>query len=556
MGQPKGGRSAALSVSAKSLAFLLLLTLALLLPFLGKPLHIDDPMYVWTAQRIVEHPTDFYGMNVNWCYNREPMARANENPPLVSYWLAAAGGLFGWSEPVLHAAMLVPALLAVAGVFLLAQRLGAPPLLAGLALLAMPGFLVSSTTLMADVLATAFWTWAVLAWVRGLEQERTGWLAAGALLTGLCVLTKYMGLALLPLLFAYTVARRRRLDARILLLTVPLGFALLYRARMLARYGVDPFAGSGSFALEARESEKTRALELPWLGLAYLGGACLPALLLSGWIFRRRGWVLCAAFLLAVGAGLLLLGSFSGVPLRSAEGTEGSLVLHLAAFMTCGAVVLVLVCRYAFRERSPEALLLALWIGGIFLFASFFNWTTNIRSLLPATPAVALVLASELGLRADARRQWIPLSLLGLGMLAGLFVAQGDLAYARSAREAATAVVQAHGRSGRRLWFAGSWGFQYYMELAGASKISWDHLEVKARDPLVLPSSNCCVIGFPEEMTHHTFDQRFPVHAMASTTTGGAGFYSHRLGVAPYVFRIPPDEIYSVYELLLTVEYQ
>src|SRR5215472_18765897 len=190
-------RASAPSAGAKELACLSLLTVALLLPFLGKPLHVDDPMYVWTAKHIVEHPVDFYGLSVNWRGTMDSMAVVNKNPPGVSYWLALVGALFGWSEPALHAGMLVPAVLAVVGVWLLARSLGAPPALASLSLLAMPGFLVSRTTLMADVLATALWTWAVLAWVRGLQEERTGWLAAGALLAGLCFLTKYLGLALI-----------------------------------------------------------------------------------------------------------------------------------------------------------------------------------------------------------------------------------------------------------------------------------------------------------------------------------------------------------------------
>jgi 4-amino-4-deoxy-L-arabinose transferase-like glycosyltransferase len=513
-------------------------------------------MYVWTAKRIVEHPADFYGMDVNWCYNTEAMARVNENPPLVSYWLAGVGALFGWSEPVLHAAMLVPALLAIAGVMLLAPRFEASPLLAGLALLAMPGFLVSSTTLMIDVSVTALWTWAVLAWMRGLQEQRTGWLVAGALLSGLCLLTKYVGIALLPLLFAYALLKRRRLDRRMLLLGVPLGFAFLYRARMLTRYGVDPFTGIGSYALNHRETSKARALELPWLGLVFLGGACLPALPLAGWIFRRWGFALCAAFLLAAGAGLFFERSFSGHALRTAEGTYVNLLLHLSAFMTCGAIVLALVARHVFRERSAEAILIALWVVGILIFGSFLNWSTNIRALLPAAPAVAIVLASELVSKGRASRQWIPVALLGLCTVAGLIVAQGDLAYARSAREAALTVVREHGRSGRRLWFEGSWGFQYYMQLEGASKIDWDHIEILAGDPIVRPTaSNACrTMEIRPYMDHPYGDHTFPVHALASTVTGGAGFYSHLLGAAPYVFGIPRDEVYLVYSLPVTIE--
>ncbi|HME72720.1 MAG TPA: hypothetical protein VKM54_23060, partial [Myxococcota bacterium] len=148
-------RATAPSAGAKELGCLLLLTLALLLPFIRKPLHVDDPMYVWTAKHIVEHPVDFYGLDANWRGIVEPMAVFNHNPPGVSYWLALVGALLGWSEPALHTGMLVPAVLAIVGVFLLARSLGAPPGLASLSLLAMPGFLVSATTLMADVLATA-----------------------------------------------------------------------------------------------------------------------------------------------------------------------------------------------------------------------------------------------------------------------------------------------------------------------------------------------------------------------------------------------------------------
>jgi hypothetical protein len=50
-------------------------------------------------------------------------------------------------------------------------------------------------------------------------------------------------------------------------------------------------------------------------------------------------------------------------------------------------------------------------------------------------------------------------------------------------------------------------------------------------------------------MAHADREDSFPLHAVASTVTGGAGFYSHLLGVAPYVFGSPPDEVYSIYHL-------
>ena len=79
-------------------ALLAVLTVLLLAPFAGKAIHIDDPLFVWTAEQIHEHPLDFYGFDVNWYFKSEPMHRVTRNPPLTSYLLAVAGGVFGFGE--------------------------------------------------------------------------------------------------------------------------------------------------------------------------------------------------------------------------------------------------------------------------------------------------------------------------------------------------------------------------------------------------------------------------------------------------------------------------
>src|SRR6516164_8039620 len=57
---------------------------ACLLPFVGKAYHIDDPLFVWTAQQISQHPFDFFGFDVNWYATRQPMAAVTQNPPGAS----------------------------------------------------------------------------------------------------------------------------------------------------------------------------------------------------------------------------------------------------------------------------------------------------------------------------------------------------------------------------------------------------------------------------------------------------------------------------------------
>src|SRR5438128_8624280 len=108
--------------SYKPQALLALIAAAALAPFLNKAFHIDDPLFLWMAQQIAKHPLDPYGFDVNWSSFTQPMSMVMQNPPLCSYYIAAIGAIFGWSEISLHAAFLFWATMSILGTFALAQR--------------------------------------------------------------------------------------------------------------------------------------------------------------------------------------------------------------------------------------------------------------------------------------------------------------------------------------------------------------------------------------------------------------------------------------------------
>ncbi|HEY1894133.1 MAG TPA: glycosyltransferase family 39 protein, partial [Chthoniobacterales bacterium] len=175
--------------------------IAALVPFLNKAFHIDDPLFLWMAQQISQHPADPYGFSVNWYVSAKPMFSIMQNPPLNAYYIALTAKFLGWSELAIHGAFLVPAVAAVLGTFFLAQRLSGSPLLGALLLLFTPVFLVSATTVMCDVWLLALWVWSVHCWVRGLEERHSYWLLLlASLLVAAAALTKYFGVSLVPLL--------------------------------------------------------------------------------------------------------------------------------------------------------------------------------------------------------------------------------------------------------------------------------------------------------------------------------------------------------------------
>ena len=184
-------------------------TLAFLLPFSGKAFHIDDPLFIWAGRQMRAHPFNPYGFDVNWYGTTMRMADVTKNPPVACAYIALLSSIFGEREFWLHVGFLAQAVAAVLGTYALAHRFCRQPFSAALATLLTPVFLVSSTTLMSDVLMLALWVWATVWWLHALDKNGPLSFITAGLLLAACGLAKYFGLALLPLLFVYSLFKTR-----------------------------------------------------------------------------------------------------------------------------------------------------------------------------------------------------------------------------------------------------------------------------------------------------------------------------------------------------------
>jgi 4-amino-4-deoxy-L-arabinose transferase-like glycosyltransferase len=533
----------------RDMIWLALVTLALCGPFLGKAYHMDDTLVVWTAQRITEHPADFYGFEVNWFGFYAPMVQVYLNPPGAAYYSALFGALLGWSEPVMHAGMALIAVTLVLGVYRLARRMKGDPLPAAVLALVSPGILVSMGTLMTDLPMTALWVWATVLWLHGLDAQRPTANAVSGLLIGLAALTKYFAISLAPLLLVYTLLSGRRRWARAAWLALPvvlLGLLDLYTHR---RYGMSQFLET-SGVLKAFHEQY--ALD-PWrkmlTGLAFLGAGGAPALFIAPWLWRRAGRVaLCAgaAGMAAVTVVLARSGWEAGLPQVS---YSWWFWLQYGLWILAGLHILALAFSEVWDRRDREAALLGLWLVGTLLFGIFVYHFVNIRVILPALPAVALLCARRVRMRsgfgapAPPRAVWLGLA---AGLALSVCVAYSDLKLANSARTAAERIAPEK-RQGRT-WFSGHWGFQYYMEARGAKPIDVRHPDIRKGDTLVTPmnASNRIRIGGRGAYIDESFE--VPVCSWLTTMRAecGAGFYSDLWGPLPFVFGPAPPEQYEV----------
>jgi 4-amino-4-deoxy-L-arabinose transferase-like glycosyltransferase len=527
----------------QSLVFLTVLVLLCLTPFLGKAFNIDDTLFIWEARNIAKHPFNPFGFEVNWDSVREPMWQVTQNPPLASYYTAAVAAILGWSEFALHAGFLLVSLAAVLGTYVLARKFTRRPMLAAVATLVAPGYLVSSATVMCDTMMTASFIFAVLLWLEGLDREKQQLLVLSSVLIAASAVTKYFAVALIPLLLAYTIARYKRFDGRSLYLLLPVAALLAYQFGTKALYGLGLLGGATQYA----QANNGFGISRAFAGLSFVGGCAFPAITFAPLMWRKRlivGVVSVAAIVTPL------------LELRSGLDFKHPYVMgaQMALFVGGGVAAMALAISDWLRRRDANSLLLLLWIAGTWVFASFVNWSINGRSILPMIPAVAILLARRLDVLEDLGRRFsraalvVPLAASGA---VALWATAADAATANASREAARYVRDRVSAPGGKVSFQGHWGFQYYMQDYGFEPVDIANYMVGNGDVLVIPYGNTGRRAVPENYVESMSEVAFGAGVGMATMNSawGAGFYSNNWGPLPYAVASVPAETYYVLRL-------
>lgn len=498
----------------------------LLAPFLDKPYHIDDALYLRAARQIRTAPSAPFGFSYNWSGTPVPYWLVNLNPPLHAYVLAAITAATGERELPTHAALLVFPLGCAALMHGLARRWCAEPASAAAAAVVSPAFLVGATSAMADLPLLFFWLLSVRLTVAAADRDRPWLLFPAGLAATAAALTKYFGAALVPLLCVYWCARRTRPWRQLWALALPAAALAGWSAYSVAKIGfAHPLASAGYAAAEGRDWGFALGA-----GAAYLGGcllfpvAALPAAAAAG---RRPAALWAAALAILV---LLIPEGFAAA--------AGPLWLPLAAG---GVLALLLVLREAAAWRDPESRLLFLWSAGTLVFALAANWTINARTLLPASFPVAVLLVrwAQSRPRSGALLLGLRCALAPAGVVS-LLLAWSDYGHARAVRDFAENHAPREARADGRVLFAGHWGFQHYMERAGASALDYGKLDLRPGDLLCVSVNNAGVRPLPEPLRSRLRRVgSFPAPARLSlrlTDNFGrtAGFYSSVFGPLPF----------------------
>lgn len=555
------------SSARRDLALVCGTLLACLLPFIAKPIHLDDPTFLWQAQTILKAPLDPFGDSINWDGILTPLHWIHLSPPGLSYYLAVWIAATGIHEAVLHLALLPASTACVVGTYALARGVLREPKWAALFVVAAPVFLLSSSTLMADVPMVAWWVLAVVCWRWGLEGRRARWLWAGGMCSVFAVLTKYNGLSLYPLLAAYTLFTVPKQGWR----SAVRGWAILALCLLACaayffwferQYEHGALNLMREYSAMVRPRTWTRMPEYLTLGISYLGGCLLPFLLLAPWTWSPRQALLVAGvwFVLALIFLLFADESLRKVALGGDARMHASRLAHLALFSAAGVHVLALACGELRRGWDAWGLTLACWIVGVFVFASFLNWTASGRALLPLVPAAALLAARRIERRATEKNP-IPIRACRLacatGIALGLVLICADYRWALSQRDMAQTLAERYTGRAPNIWFFGHWGFQWYLEARGAKAIDAFDCRMAPGDILLIPHDNASGYKPPAEKLELLDQPVTPLMTGVSVASRrlGAGFYAEIWGPLPFAFGNADPERYEAYRVKREIRY-
>ena len=528
----------------------------LLAPFLGRAFNIDDPLFIWGARQIAAHPLDPYGFAGNWNGMRQPFYKFMQNPPLASYYLALFGRVIGWGEVAMHAAMLPVTIAAAIGTYLVAAEYCRRPLAATLLVVACPAFVVSATTVMCELPLLCLWVWSVAFWVRGSAADRPTLLAASAVTAAAAVLTKYPGIDLVPLLAAHAVlcpaARWRTRIVQAVCLLLPVATLVAWEYGSAARYGVALVSDAIAFSRRTNHAYALPPVAKSLDTLAFVGGVALPAAAAavvgvargarpSSTVIRLLGLTALAAALAVAAAHLCPTGTWSRKAGTPAGWFPSFGLLAAGGVVTLAACVAGLGSAGADRRRG---LFLLAWVAGVFVFAAVLNWSVNARSLLPMLPPAAILLVRAVDAHRPGRSTSPLVWTTAMAAAVSVWLAVDDTRVAGVNRDAAIRIADRLAPGpGRRLWFGGHWGFQYYIEPRGAVPLDLDGPPPAVGDYVALPLDNYGQIKLPPH-TRNLVRIEAGDGYWTSTNNDpcGAGFYASFGDRLPFVFgRIPPE---------------
>ena len=406
------------------------LCIGLVLPFLAKPVHLDDANFLVLARGAALDPWRPHALMINWQGTTERAFDVLSNPPGIGWWLAPVYDGPVWLQHLWMLPWMAPLLM---GAYVLGQRVARRGPAAMVLIGAAPATTLAASSLMPDLPLLSLS-------LAGMAVVLSGGARIGALIVGLGALFRFSALALVPV--AALAGAIAQPPGRRAAIAVQCALLAMLPSALLALHDLDAYGEVHLLAMvgfQGVSNDGDSILHKAGAAVAMLGGAlALPTL--GAKRARARG---------------LVVGALLGLVCGRLAGQGGGPLLWTV--LSAGAGGATLEASRAAIQGHPRAngRALALWllVGLGFLLTLRFMAA---RYWLPFfAPAVLLPLK-------NAPNGRVRLAVVLAPVLA-LLLAIDDARLAWAQRHLAQWAADLRPQD-RPVRFAGHWGWQHHLE--------------------------------------------------------------------------------------------
>jgi 4-amino-4-deoxy-L-arabinose transferase-like glycosyltransferase len=516
------------------------LLLALMLPFLDKPFHIDDYFYIQITKAIIKEPGKPYSFTINWG-ETQGSGFGDLNPPLFSYFLAPVWATWGASELPLHLVALLFVFLAILSFYFLCCELDIDPLMPTLVLLSTP-FWAVGTNLMLDTPAMGLVIPAVLFFVAGVKREKLWLLILSGILFSLAVLTKYSALALFGPFFVYPFLSKK--PRHIIPFAIGLAVSLLWNIYCFYIYGQPHFMNTTAIS----KFNIYVFLFNPFVFMMIIGMTLPYAVFII-----RRDSAFYVSLMIGMGIGL-----FSFLLLNQGiESLINGFLVGAGVFL--GLYLLIYISSHIKLKRKAWCfsilndhifIFMVLWIVMIIIMNLFFTPFVAFRYVVFMYPALIIIMFKYTRFSKIAAKEIY--MAVGFMLTLHIALAYADLRYAQSYKNAAARLKKTY--NGKTVWYLGHHGWQYYADAAGFHQWSKHTTTIKG-DMVIIPRN-----VFKQMMTDELRDKLknienltyelswLPIRSQGKLSH--AGFYGSVITYPTYALSFKPLEVVDIYEVM------
>lgn len=512
----------------KKITIILILFSILLvhLPFLKQAFHIDDTYFFYVAKQILRDPIHPLSFKINWDGTLRTAFDFSGSPPLFEYYLAIIMKFFGESEWILHFSMIIYSIIISLCMYLLGKRFSKHPLSCALLMLFTPAYLVMAHTIMLDIPALALFLSGVTCFIYGIDNDKASLLISSTVILGLAFLVRYNTLISLPLLIIYSLIKKGKWDKRILYLSISIIIFFIYNYYTSLVYGKLHFSKAVTLIFSPRFFK----LFVYSIALgSYIGGATIfsaSPIFISFFLARKKiGLYLTLAL-------SLLIGVFAKCRLGFNIMGASLVSFFIFAFLSF-LYTLLQECEYrhSLKDRwVQDNIFLLVWVICIIGFHTLVAFVA-VRYILYLIPPLIILFYRLIENKLSAKlARTISIITITLTLGSGLLVSWADFLYANVYRDFSYNVALNFKNKENTIWYAGHWGYQFYMDKQNYLQIENFSLLPKKGDIIFIavrpePEFIHPDLGKRLRIVENiVYNSEFPIRTMNEESN--AGFYS------------------------------